>query len=164
MFPLSTVLFPYDRLHLHVFEPRYRAWSPDCLAGDGRFGVVLISRGSEVGGGDERVDGGDGRLDRERRPAGPTADGISSSPGLGLLRVTRWLDDDPYPRALVEPWRLGPGHRRRRAARRAESSSGASSALLSELGEARRPRRRPRWTTLPTSPVAAVRAGTGHAP
>ncbi len=40
---------------LHVFEPRYRALMRDCLAGDPRFGVVLIERGSEVGGGDERA-------------------------------------------------------------------------------------------------------------
>ncbi len=54
MFPLSAVLFPYASMPLHVFEPRYRALMRDCLAGDPRFGVVLIERGSEVGGGDQR--------------------------------------------------------------------------------------------------------------
>ena len=54
MFPLGTVLFPYAVLPLHVFEPRYRALTEHCLAGDGCFGVVLIERGSEVGGGDTR--------------------------------------------------------------------------------------------------------------
>ena len=54
MFPLGAVLFPSMVLPLHVFEPRYRASTRDCLAGDRRFGVVLIERGSEVGGGDVR--------------------------------------------------------------------------------------------------------------
>ena len=54
MFPLGTVLFPHGVLPIHVFEPRYRAMVDDCLAGDARFGVVLIERGSEVGGGDTR--------------------------------------------------------------------------------------------------------------
>ena len=54
MFPLSAVLFPHASMPLHVFEPRYRVLMRDCLAGDARFGIVLIERGSEVGGGDER--------------------------------------------------------------------------------------------------------------
>ena len=38
-----------------MFEPRYRALVEHCLAGDEpEFGVVLIERGSEVGGGDTR--------------------------------------------------------------------------------------------------------------
>src|SRR5436189_1506182 len=58
MFPLGTVLVPSAGLPLHVFEPRYRALVHDCLAGDGEFGVVLIARGSEVGGQDVRTDVG----------------------------------------------------------------------------------------------------------
>jgi len=55
MFPLGTVLFPGALLPLHVFEPRYRAMVRDCVAADHEFGVVLIERGSEVGGGDIRA-------------------------------------------------------------------------------------------------------------
>ena len=58
MFPLGSVLVPGMILPLHVFEPRYRALVRDCTAGDGEFGVVLIERGSEVGGGDARTDVG----------------------------------------------------------------------------------------------------------
>jgi uncharacterized protein len=58
MFPLGTVLFPHMVLPLHVFEPRYRALLDDVLEGGGEFGVVLISRGHEVGGGDLRTDVG----------------------------------------------------------------------------------------------------------
>ncbi len=54
MFPLGTVLFPHAVLPLHLFEERYRLLAETCLRGDGRFGVVLIERGFEVGGGDAR--------------------------------------------------------------------------------------------------------------
>ena len=54
MFPLGSVLLPGVVMPLHIFEPRYRALARRCLEGDRRFGVVLIERGSEVGGGDVR--------------------------------------------------------------------------------------------------------------
>jgi Lon protease-like protein len=41
LFPLPLVLFPGVPLPLHIFEPRYREMLSDCLAGDGRFGVVF---------------------------------------------------------------------------------------------------------------------------
>jgi uncharacterized protein len=52
LFPLSTVLFPYATIQLHVFEERYRKLVRDCLEFDKSFGIVLIRRGDEVGGGD----------------------------------------------------------------------------------------------------------------
>ncbi len=54
MFPLGTVLFPSMVLPLHVFEPRYRQLTLECIEAEREFGVVLIARGSEVGGGDQR--------------------------------------------------------------------------------------------------------------
>ena len=45
-------LLPGAMLPLHVFEDRYRALVEHCLDHEGEFGVVLIERGSEVGGGD----------------------------------------------------------------------------------------------------------------
>jgi uncharacterized protein len=103
MFPLSTVLFPGASMPLHVFEPRYRALMRDCLAGDGRFGVVLIERGSEVGGGDIRAVLG---------TRGVIAKSIELPDGRWLLRVVgesvvvvhEWLPDDPYPVALVDDY------------------------------------------------------------
>lgn len=50
LFPLSTVLFPYATVQLHVFEDRYRQLVRDCLEFDTSFGIVLIRAGSEVGG------------------------------------------------------------------------------------------------------------------
>lgn len=103
MFPLGTVLLPSLVIPLHVFEERYRALVRHCIDGDGRFGVVLIARGSEVGGGDERT--GVGTVARIVEAA-RFDDGRYAIAAVGerRVRVTRWLPDDPYPRAEVEPF------------------------------------------------------------
>jgi len=100
MFPLGTVLLPGTLLPLHVFEPRYRALVVDCLAGDRCFGVVLISRGSEVGGGDERVGVGTLAQIEAARPFDDGRWGLLAR-GTCRIRVERWLEDAPYPAALV---------------------------------------------------------------
>jgi uncharacterized protein len=101
MFPLGTVLFPHSVLPLHVFEPRYRALTERCLADDAVFGVVLIERGNEVGGGDHRF--GVGTTARIVQ-AGRVDDGrwVLVTVGEQRLRVRRWLLDDPYPIADVD--------------------------------------------------------------
>lgn len=103
MFPLSTVLLPGTVLPLHVFEPRYRALMDEVMAGDRRFGVVLIERGHEVGGDDERAGTGTvaSIVDTEHLPDGRW---VVVAVGAERIRVVRWLPDDPYPRAEVEPW------------------------------------------------------------
>jgi Lon protease-like protein len=139
MFPLSVVLFPAAPLPLHVFEPRYRALTADCLSGDRTFGVVLIDRGSEVGGGDHRLDVGTVvHIDE----ASPLEDGrwILAARGAGRIRVTRWLDDDPYPQAMVEDVtdHPDPGCGPAELAElvdRAEAGVRRARALLSELGQ-----------------------------
>jgi ATP-dependent Lon protease len=103
MFPLGAVLLPGEMLPLHVFEPRYRALVDDCLAAPAgpRFGVVLIARGHEVGGGDERHDVGTvARI--VRREAAPDGRSGLLCAGEERIRVRQWLPDDPYPRADVE--------------------------------------------------------------
>ena len=50
LFPLHTVLFPGATIPLQVFEERYKEMMKVCLETDGRFGVVLIKNGKEVGG------------------------------------------------------------------------------------------------------------------
>jgi Lon protease-like protein len=101
MFPLGNVLFPHGLLPLHVFEDRYRALVERCLADDVPFGVVLIERGSEVGGGDVRFDVG--TLARIVQ-AGRFDDGRFALVTVGTTRcrVLEWLPDDPFPQALVE--------------------------------------------------------------
>lgn len=108
MFPLESVRLPGEDLPLRIFEPRYVALVRECLDTAMEFGVVLIAAGREVGGDDARCyvgsmahivdfqDLGDGHfvLECEMRER---------------IRVTSWLDDDPYPRADVEPWPDEPG-------------------------------------------------------
>jgi Lon protease-like protein len=100
MFPLGTVLFPHAVLPLHVFEPRYREMTRAVLAGDQEFGVVLIERGSEVGGGDVRF--GVGTIAHIVQ-ASELADGrfALAVVGVSRFRVERWLPDEPYPQAEI---------------------------------------------------------------
>jgi len=105
MFPLGMVLLPGGLLPLHVFEPRYRQMLDDCLAqGETpEFGQVLITRGREAGGGDERAMVG--TLARVLQVE-PLEEGRSALLAVGTRRIhiARWLVDDPYPIAEVDHW------------------------------------------------------------
>jgi Lon protease-like protein len=102
MFPLGNVLLPSTLISLQIFEDRYRALARHCMDGDRHLGVVLIERGSEVGGGDVR-------FDVATRAA--IADAVELDDGRWVMilagedrvRVQRWLPDDPFPRAVVLP-------------------------------------------------------------
>jgi uncharacterized protein len=107
MFPLSAVLFPHATMPLHVFEPRYRELLRDCLAGDARFGIVLIERGSEVGGGDERSSLGTRGVITQAAEL-PDGRWVLEIEGEALVAVEEWLPDDPYPVALVHDATPGP--------------------------------------------------------
>jgi Lon protease-like protein len=48
LFPLNTVFFPDGALPLRIFEVRYLDMIGKCLASGGQFGVVALTRGSEV--------------------------------------------------------------------------------------------------------------------
>ncbi|MEM7092899.1 MAG: LON peptidase substrate-binding domain-containing protein [Actinomycetota bacterium] len=100
MFPLGSVLLPHAPLPLHIFEERYQQLLNESLEDDRQFGVCLISRGWEVGGGDARVDIGTlARIEDHRR----FDDGRAAVACVGVrrIRVHEWLDDDPYPRAMI---------------------------------------------------------------
>lgn len=103
MFPLGTVLFPGALLPLQVFEPRYRELVRRCLDTEPEFGVVLIERGLEVGGGDVRS--GLGTVARIVQLA-EIGGGRYALVAVGTrrIRVRRWLPDAPYPLADVEDW------------------------------------------------------------
>jgi Lon protease-like protein len=104
MFPLGSVLLPGEVLPLHVFEPRYLEMMGDCLRDHEReFGVVLIERGSEVGGGDRRL--GHGTVARMVQ-IGELGEGrlLVVCVGTRRIRVRAWLPDDPYPLADVDDW------------------------------------------------------------
>ena len=101
MFPLGSVLMPAMPLSLRIFEERYLKLLGDLmLSGTPEFGVVLIERGAEVGGGDKRLEIGTlasvtdiGTLDQFY--------GLEST-GTQRFRVNAWLPDDPYPMADID--------------------------------------------------------------
>jgi Lon protease-like protein len=104
MFPLGTPLLPGAVLPLHVFELRYRMMIDDVLHSPNQeFGVVLIERGHEVGGGDTRAAVGTmARVVRHEE----FEDGRRAVVAVGVrrIRIDEWMDDDPYPIALVGDW------------------------------------------------------------
>lgn len=106
MFPLGTVALPWTVLPLHIFEARYRALMQELTDGTldpPEFGIVLIERGSEVGGGDQRSGVGTVvRLVNHRE----FADGrwLVLVSGTTRVQIERWLPAAPYPRAEVEDW------------------------------------------------------------
>lgn len=109
MFPLESVLLPDEDLPLRIFEPRYTALVRDCLdSPDPRFGVVLISRGREVGGGEARSEVGTLATIIDYADAGAGRYELQCRMGE-RIRVLQWLPDDPYPRARVRVWPDEPG-------------------------------------------------------
>src|ERR1700740_1856783 len=103
MFPLESPLLPNEDLPLRVFEPRYGALVRRCIDNDEPFGVVLISAGREVGGGDSRCDVGILSRITEHADLGAGRYALRCRTGE-RIRVSEWLADDPYPRAIVSVW------------------------------------------------------------
>lgn len=102
MFPLGSVHFPHTPLPLRVFEPRYLTMIGRLLdEDDPQFGVVLIERGHEVGGGDRRS--GIGTMARLVSVSAGADALLAVSVGTDRFTIDEWLDDDPYPRAEVTP-------------------------------------------------------------
>lgn len=106
MFPLGLTLLPGAVLPLNVFEPRYLQMFREILADDvnePEFGVALITKGRDAGGGDERA-----MLATSARilDMQATDDGryVLAAVGTDRLRINAWLPDDPYPMADVDVW------------------------------------------------------------
>lgn len=100
MFPLGSVLFPHMPVQLRVFEPRYLVMLSEILRAEpAEFGIVLIERGQEVGGGEHRFDYGTVAqitdLQAPEEFIGLTAQGGRR------IEVIEWLEEEPYPRANV---------------------------------------------------------------
>jgi Lon protease-like protein len=88
-------------LTLRIFEERYLKLLGDLMSSESpQFGVVLVSRGSEVGGGDTRMSIGTIASVTE---IGTTDEffGLESF-GSRRIHVNDWLPDDPYPIADIE--------------------------------------------------------------
>ena len=104
MFPLGSVVYPYTAIPIRVFEPRYQALLDRVLAEDRTFGMVLIERGSEVGGGDVRFSTGTMVRVIAVNPIPGTADRAVVVAGFKRIRVVDWLPDDPHPMAEVQDY------------------------------------------------------------
>ena len=102
VFALHTVLYPGQSLALTVFEARYRRLLEDVLP-DGRFVVVAIRRGQEVGGPYDpyRVGVEVSVEDSESEEDGSSRVEVKAEARVRLLRP---LTEDPYPAWEVEPW------------------------------------------------------------
>jgi len=101
MFPLGTVLMPAMPLSLRIFEERYLKLTGDLILQENpEFGVVLIERGPEVGGGEKRL--GLGTLASVQNIG--TLDQFYGVESIGTqrFRVNAWLPDDPYPMADID--------------------------------------------------------------
>ncbi len=95
LFPLNVVLFPGTPLPLHIFEPRYRQMTRECLEAKRQFGVVLARKEgiAAVGCSAEIV-----QLVKEYE------DGRSDILSIGRrrFRVGEVIDDKPYYQGRVE--------------------------------------------------------------
>ena len=100
MFPLASVLFPGMPMALRVFEDRYLVMMSRVLQQDTpEFGVVLIERGSEAGGGEQRFGVGTVAHITQMETDGHTLGLVVR--GTRRVEVTRWLEDRPHPQAEV---------------------------------------------------------------
>lgn len=96
----DCTLFPHGGLPLYIFEERYREMLRQALEGDC---VFAIGREMKDGSGAPEIapvgTAGLIRASRERE------DGTSELLLHGIIRVkfTEWLDDEPFPCALIEP-------------------------------------------------------------
>ena len=101
MFPLGAVLFPYLPLHLRVFEERYLIMLSRMLEREAaEFGVVLIERGQEVGGGEHRF--GFGTVAQITELGAQEGFVVLVAQGERRFEVVQWLEETPHPRASVQ--------------------------------------------------------------
>ena len=100
MFPLGSVLFPHMPLPLRVFEERYLVMLSRILSDEpSEFGVVLIERGQEVGGGEQRFTVG---TVAQIQQLDATEDFVVLvAQGERRIEILEWLEEDPHPVARV---------------------------------------------------------------
>jgi Lon protease-like protein len=108
IFPLSHVLLPGMPLPLHIFEQRYRQLLVDVSAGPGTpsFGIVALTRGSEVGteGVDQEPEFASVGTVAEVLEVQPYEDGASDllTVGSRRFRILELVRGKPYLQARVD--------------------------------------------------------------
>ncbi|MDX2248572.1 MAG: LON peptidase substrate-binding domain-containing protein [Bacteroidia bacterium] len=97
MFPLNLVVFPGERLRLHIFEPRYRQLIGECLVEHKTFGIPTIIDKKLMGLGTEvKI------LSLDKKYGGGEMD--ISTEGIRRLEVKNFFEKSPeklYPVAEV---------------------------------------------------------------
>ena len=97
----DCTLFPHGGLPLYIFERRYRTMLDDALAGECVFAVARQKE--EVEDGEEEISSiGTAGLVRASKQE---EDGTSQLLLHGVIRVrfSEWVEDSPYPCAVIEP-------------------------------------------------------------
>ena len=95
------VLYPHMPLPIHVFEARYQTLLRDCQRDGGRFGVVAIRSGPEVGGAAEPERVGTVAITTKRVPL-PEGRSHLLVTGGRRFQIRRLLTGTPYLRAQVD--------------------------------------------------------------
>ena len=94
MFPLGSVLFPHMPLPLRVFEERYMVMLSRILPDEpSEFGVVLIERGQEVGGGEKRFT--IGTVAQIQQLDADVDFVVLVAQGERRIEILEWLEEDP---------------------------------------------------------------------
>ena len=124
--------------------------------------MVLIERGSEVGGGDVRTDVGTVARISARPRSCPTAAGRCRRRRCAASGSTRWLADDPYPRAEVEDWPDDAGRTPSATAGRWQADVAACRARPGAARPSSARHGRPATVELADDPVLAVVPGGGR--
>lgn len=102
----DCTIFPHGGLPLYIFEERYRIMLEEALAGECVFAVTRVKKATD-GGEDVISQMGTAGLVRASREG---EDGTSQLLLHGVIRVkfTEWLEEKPYPFALIEPVTMAP--------------------------------------------------------
>lgn len=103
LFPLDVVLLPGMALPLHIFEPRYQIMMHHVMAGERRFGVLLVRRGADTDPDAEPYTVG---TVAEVGAVAPLEGGLMdiSTTGRQRFRVHAFHHDQPYLSGDIELW------------------------------------------------------------
>ncbi|QHL86296.1 peptidase [Nibribacter ruber] len=88
LFPLNIVVFPGEKLNLHIFEPRYRQLITECQANDTTFGIpVYLESGVAEYGTEIKI------LSIEKKYAGGEMD--IKTKGMGIFQIKHFHKQMP---------------------------------------------------------------------
>jgi Lon protease-like protein len=99
VFPLGNTFLPGDVVMLNVFESRYLEMLSHVMSCGNVFASVLIARGSEVGGTEERLP--HGVLIQIQNVSAEEHVLRLEGRATEVVSIETWLPDDPFPRGIL---------------------------------------------------------------